>query len=89
MGRTPLLTLLFALTMTFTMISWTPVQADDGATNLEASAIKVTFDVTEESTPGSATTTISNVADPFDAFFILTLTIGIIGLISVRRHVKS
>lgn len=85
MGRTPLLTLLFALTIT----SWMPAQADDGATNLEASTIPVAFDVTEESTQGSATTAVSTVADPFDSFLFLTLAIGVIGLISVRRYVKS
>ena len=85
MGRTPLLKILFALTI----LSWMPVQADDGAANLDASTIPVAFDVTEESTPGSATTVVPTVADPFDAFLLLTLTIGVIGLISVRRYVKS
>ncbi len=41
------------------------------------------------SNEGSATAAVSNVATPFDFSLLLTLLVGITGLISIRRHVKS
>lgn len=87
MARTPLLIVLFALMLTF----WqTPSWADDQASNFETStALPTSYEAREEIGQDAVGSPAAPAADPFDVTLILTLTIGIIGLISVRRYVKS